>query len=193
MLLEPIPESPWNALEAQVANAEHALDLKPLLELGARLRPVDRESLAQVVGALIHTAEWPASWVKPRRNLVRALEDLVPLIDAANIESAISQLGMNPRTPLAMGSFVLRVVVHLLAAPCPPGELRYMAALCNQVLVLASDTTRLEFMHRGPVVPPSIEAAREELGAALFRYGEAARTINDACGEALFDPLLSEP
>ena len=91
-----------------------------------------------------------------------------------------------------MGGAVLRVVGHLLAAPCPPGELRYMAALCNLVVALVSDANRFELAHRGPDVLPSIEAVREELGAALFRYGEAAPDINDACGEALFNPLLSE-
>jgi hypothetical protein len=191
--LERVPKSAWDVLQARVASAEHAADLKPLLEIGVRFRPVDREGLAEIVEPLVHATEWPASWVKPRHDLVRALEDLVRLVDPTKPESAFSRLGVSPpRTPFAMGSVVLRVVVHLLAAPCPPGELRYMAALCNLVLALVSDANRFELADRGPDVSPSIEAAREELGAALFRYGEAARAINDACGEALFIPLLSE-
>jgi hypothetical protein len=187
------PASAWDALGELVANAEHSSDLKPLLDLGGLLRPVDREGLAQVVGSLIRAAEWPARWVKPRGELVRALEDLAPLIDTTKSESAMSQLGVNPRTPLAMGSVLLRVVVHLLATPCPPGELRYVAAIGNMVVVLVSDTIREELAAHGLVVPPSIAAVREQLGAGLFRYGEAARRMNDACGEVLFNPLRSEP
>jgi hypothetical protein len=187
------PESTWDALGALVANAEHGADLKPLLDLGGRLRAADRESLAQIAGALIHTAEWPVSWVKPRGDLVRALESLAPLIDAMSPVSAVSRLGVQPSSTLALGSVVVRVVVHLLDAPCPPRELRYLAALCNLVLVPVSDMNRLDLAHLGLVAPPSVAAAREGLGIALFRYGEAARAMNHACGEALFNPLLSEP
>ena len=113
---------------------------------------------------MIDAAEWPASWAKPRGDLVRALEDLVHLVDVTKPESAFSRLGVSPpRTPFAMGSVALRVVVHLLAAPCPPGELRYIAALCNLVLVMVSGANRFELVHRGPDVPAAIEVAHEEL------------------------------
>lgn len=190
---DPDPESAWESLAGLVKNTEHSAELAPLVDLLLPLRPVDRESVAQIIGPLIQSAEWPASWVKPRNDLVQSLEQIAPLVDVTAPVWAALQPDQPHRMLFSLANFVLRSAILLLSMPCPPRELRHVGMLCDLMLTVVTQANRYELTQTRAVVPPSIEAGRVALGRALFNYDEACRAMNNACGEILFGPLPLEP
>jgi hypothetical protein len=186
------PHAIWSEFLQLGQTSPHAQGIQLLAEAVQKIPMDDRMSVALVVTSLLAPFEWPPEWEQHRLPLVEALDSLVRAMDPAQPDSlpALLPLGPNDKSHHANGRFMLVSAAALIRSPCRRDQLRVGAGLCTLgyyscLSVYRRVITKLaEETQAGPLLE-----ARMKLAASLDRYAQAARALNSAVGEALFEKL----
>jgi hypothetical protein len=152
----------------------------------------DRVSLAIMVASLLNPLEWPPEWEQHRLRLVEALDSLLHAIDPDQPDSlpALLVLEQKGKTLHAAGRFMLISATELLRTPCRRDQLRLSAGLCSvgYYYCLVAYRHALARPAGESHAAPLLEA-RMKHAASFDRYAQAARALNSAVGEVLFEKL----
>lgn len=166
------------------------------LELFAKLvqkAPIeDRVAVAVVVASLLDPLEWPPEWEQHRPGLVAALGLLSFALDPMKPDSLAALLKLNSDDVgyYWSGVFMFVTASQLLSTPCRRDQLRLVARLCNTGFHIIMKTYRHAFARAGgSALSDPILEARVRFAAAFDRYAQAARALNSAVGEVLFENL----
>lgn len=165
------------------------------LELFARIvkksSVEERASAAVMLAALLDPLEWPPEWEQHRPALLDAMGVLALAVDPGKPDSLTTLLALGPdEMHYWSGLTMFLTAGELLSTPCRRDQLRPVARLCwtglfniittcGDALVRAGEAAR-----SGPLLE-----ARMRFDAAFDRYAQAARALNAAAGEVLFDRL----
>lgn len=180
----------WSKFEEVSTTSARPGAMNLARSLGAELSPNQRAQLAVLVASLLEPIEWPPEWEQARGPLVTALEELSRQADPENSESLAAALGLTGE-PLCEISFtILHFAKVVLSRPCPRGELPYVASfvtLGNYVCFLAFGLKLRKPSSTGN--RDAIQPTVTRFSVVFQRYAQAARAMNAACGEVLFDGL----
>ncbi|HLM45773.1 MAG TPA: hypothetical protein VK458_18005 [Myxococcaceae bacterium] len=151
----------------------------------------ERASAAVMLAALLEPLEWPPEWEQHRPALLDAMGVLALAVDPGKPDSLTTLLALGPdEMHYWSGLTMFLTAGELLSTPCRRDQLRSVARLCwtglfniittcGDALVRAGEAAR-----SGPLLE-----ARMRFDAAFDRYAQAARALNAAAGEVLFDRL----
>jgi len=144
-----------------------------------------------MVAMLLGPLEWPPEWEQHRPGLLDALDALYSAVDPGKPDSLTTLLTQSSDEVRSWSGLVMFVnAAQLLSTPCRRDQLRPVARLCWSGLFSIITTYRHALARAGGAALSSpILEARMRFDAAFDRYAQAARALNAAAGEVLFDRL----
>ena len=199
-------ESIWNRITegrldpsevwSEFVRRSEASPLGRILQIFADLaRPLpawERTRLVMGIAGLLGPLEWPPEWEAERPRLVEGLESLLRAMNPNQPDSFPTLLGLAPeeQSTHATGYAVLQSTLNLLRPACRRDQLRVVARLCNIGQVTCQQAYRRALAGwRGAPMTGALLDARTRYVFSFEQYATAARALNSAAGEVLFEGL----
>jgi hypothetical protein len=184
------PHALWSEFLQLSQTSPRAPALEVLTKVVQKSPVEDRVAAAAMVAVLLNRLEWPPEWEQLRPGLLEALDALYSVVDPIRSDSLTTLLDLGPDEGYANDIVMFLTAVELLTTPCRRDELRPVARLCWRGLFSIITTYRPALARAGGAARsgPLLEA-RMRFDAAFDRYAQAARALNAAAGEVLFDRL----
>jgi hypothetical protein len=181
----------WSEFLQRSQTSPRAQALK-LFASAVQKSPVeDRVAAATMMAMVLEPLEWPPEVEQHRPGLLAALNALVSIVDSDKPDSLTTLLALNSdEMGYWGGALMFLTAVQLLSTPCRRDQLRPVAQLCWNGLFGIITTYQLALDRAGERARsgPLLEA-RMRFDAAFDRYAQAARALNAAAGDVLFDGL----
>jgi hypothetical protein len=185
------PHALWSEFLQRSQTSPRAQALDVFASIVQKTPVEERVSVAFMVAALLDPLEWPPEWEQHRSELLDALGALDSAIAPGKPDSLATLLALGPDDMGYWGGVLMFLIaLQLLSTPCRRDQLPTVARLCWTGLfgVLKAYQVALaragESARSGPILE-----ARMRFDAAFDRYAQAARALNAAVGEVLFQRL----
>jgi hypothetical protein len=181
----------WSEFLQRSQTSPRARGLELFAKVVQKFPVEERVTVAILVASLLDPLEWPPEWEQHRPGLVEALESLSSLLDSRNPNSLTTLLKLSPDELRYWGGGVMFfTAVQLLSTPCRRDQLRPVARLCDAGFhgIMTAYRHALDRAGGSALSGPILEA-RMQFAAAFERYAQAARALNSAAGEVLFEML----
>lgn len=185
------PHALWSEFLQLSQTSPRAQALEVLTRVVQKSPVEERVAAAVTVAMMLDPLEWPPEWEQHRPGLLESLKELVAVVGLEKPDSLTTLLALTPDEARYWSGFVMFLTAgELLSTPCRREQLRPVARLCWGGLSTIITTYRHALARAGAAAlsGPILEA-RMRFDAAFDRYAQAARALNAAVGEVLFDRL----
>jgi hypothetical protein len=184
------PHALWSEFLRRSQTSPRAQTLQVLTDILQKSPIEARASVAVMLASLLAPLEWPPEWEQHRPGLVEALKSLSSVIGPSKPDSLTVLLGLRSDEVGWGGGGMFLTAFQLLSTPCRRDQLRPVARLCWLGLhgIMRTYRDALDRVRESSQSGPILEA-RMRFAAAFDRYAQAARALNAAAGEVLFERL----
>lgn len=180
------PQAVWTEFLRLSQQSPRYKMILPLANIVQKAPADERIVAAAALAVLLAQLEWPPEWELLRPGLLKALEELLDITDPTSSTSLTALLA--PDRTETVAAFTMLSISRSLLRSCGRYELPYTARLCNMGMLFSMMTYRRELQSRQGVDKPLMDALMR-YAVACERYAQAARALNSAMGEVLFEGL----
>jgi hypothetical protein len=181
----------WSDFLQRSQTSPRAQGLELFAKIVQKFPIEERVAVASLLASILDPLEWPPEWEQHRLALIEALGLLSYDLDPGKPNSLTVLLKLNSDdVGYWNGVYMFLTAGQLLGTPCRRDQLRVVARQSNIGLHSILKTYRHALARGGGSTQSgSLLEARMRFAAAFDRYVQAARALNSAVGEVLFENL----